>query len=340
MPWLVSFDAFAGPRDSEPLRAMARAYAQNTDPDAGTLRRFQWLAAVTGCDVVVGKLFEPHLDALSIVEELHYFRGSLGAALALPEEPIWAVWAAEGPGQLSASLSAGGGWRLDGRKSWCSGAARVDAALVSARDGAGQPRLFAVSPKSAGVTVTHDGWSAVGMAQTDSVDVLFDNVPAHPVGEAGSYVDRIGFWHGAAGIAACWHGAAVAVAQPLRERAGRINQPADPFVLAALGAVDAALTASALALRQAACAIDAHRRGGRAFGQREAQSVRAVVEAAAQATIDHTGRALGAGPLCRDAAHARRVADLTVFLRQSHAERDLAALGGRAALEGDRPWML
>jgi hypothetical protein len=46
------------------------------------------------------------------------------------------------------------------------------------------------------------------------------------------------------------------------------------------------------------------------------------------------GRALGAGPLCHDEAHARRVADLTVYLRQHHAEGDLAELGTLAAEAG------
>jgi hypothetical protein len=44
-------------------------------------------------------------------------------------------------------------------------------------------------------------------------------------------------------------------------------------------------------------------------------------------TIVRTGRALGPGPLVLDAEHARRVADLAIYIRQSHAERDLAALG-------------
>ena len=43
--------------------------------------------------------------------------------------------------------------------------------------------------------------------------------------------------------------------------------------------------------------------------------------------IQRVGRALGAGPLCHDEAHSRRVADLTVYLRQHHAERNLAELG-------------
>lgn len=344
LPWLASLDAFAGPTDARPLRDMARAFASAVQADGPgserTLRRFRWLAAVTGCDVVVGKLFEPHLDALSIIDELEGAASSNLLLAGLPADPIWAVWAAEGPGQLSALQDAEGAWHLRGIKSWCSGAARVDAALVGARDASGNVRLFAVGMKSAGVAITGEGWSAVGMAQTDSVDVRFDSAPAVPVGGPGRYIDRIGFWHGAAGIAACWHGAAVAIAQPLRQRAASGRSPADPFVLAALGAVDARLTASASALREAAHAIDQHRSGGAAFGQREALRVRAIVEAAAETVIDCSGRALGAGPLCRDAAHARRVADLTVFLRQSHADRDLAALGARVAQEGDAPWML
>ncbi|HEY2199001.1 MAG TPA: acyl-CoA dehydrogenase, partial [Mycobacterium sp.] len=39
------------------------------------------------------------------------------------------------------------------------------------------------------------------------------------------------------------------------------------------------------------------------------------------------------GPLCLDEQHARAVADLTVYVRQSHAERDLAALGSLAAAD-------
>jgi hypothetical protein len=74
-----------------------------------------------------------------------------------------------------------------------------------------------------------------------------------------------------------------------------------------------------------------------------------VVEEAATAVMHHATRALGAGPLCRDARFARALADLPVFLRQSHAERDLAALGEWVAsghggdtpmYGGGAPWTL
>jgi hypothetical protein len=53
--------------------------------------------------------------------------------------------------------------------------------------------------------------------------------------------------------------------------------------------------------------------------------------------LGRVGHALGAGPLGHDGDHARRVADLTVYLRQHHAERDLEQLG-RLVAKGGGGW--
>jgi hypothetical protein len=53
----------------------------------------------------------------------------------------------------------------------------------------------------------------------------------------------------------------------------------------------------------------------------------------AERTIGHVGHALGPAPLGFDEDHARRVADLELYVRQHHAERDLARLGA-AVLAG------
>ena len=103
------------------------------------------------------------------------------------------------------------------------------------------------------------------------------------------------------------------------------------------GAIDVALAGAAAVLREAAAWIDAH---PRADAQRVAARARLAVEHAATRVLDHAGRALGAGPLCRDARFARAMADLPVFLRQSHAERDLASLGTGLLPEEESPWKL
>ena len=58
-----------------------------------------------------------------------------------------------------------------------------------------------------------------------------------------------------------------------------------------------------------------------------AQRARQVVADTADEVIARVGHALGPAPLTGDEEHARRVADLTVYLRQHHAERDLARQG-------------
>ena len=59
-----------------------------------------------------------------------------------------------------------------------------------------------------------------------------------------------------------------------------------------------------------------------------ARRTRAVVETAVDETITRTARALGPGAAVPGRRSTRkRVADLTIYVRQSHAERDLERLG-------------
>jgi hypothetical protein len=229
-----------------------------------------------------------------------------------------------------------------GTKAWCSGARSVSHALVTAwlHD---EPVLVAVAMDQASIAIDTSKWRAVGMQATASADVSFDGTPAALVGAPHAYVRRPGFWHGGAGIAACWYGAAAQIGRTLRDACA---QRADPHRLAHLGAVEVALQAAAAVLRETAAHIDAN---PLADAQREAMRARLVVEEAATAVMHHATRALGAGPLCRDARFARALADLPVFLRQSHAERDLAALGEWVAsghggdtpmYGGGAPWTL
>ena len=304
-------------------------------PGAGeTLKRWQALAAVAAHDLSLVKLFEGHTDALAILAELD--------SEVPPEGSLWATWCAEPPDARVAfesqapfsKSSASPVLRLYGTKAWCSGAASVTHAVVSGWNATGEPCLAAVALDQPGVTVTQQGWEAVGMAGSASVDVRFDGARAMQLGAPGDYTRRVGFWHGGAGIAACWYGGAFGIAQTVRDRS---QGSKEPHRLAHLGAIDVALAGAASVLRESAEWIDTHRG---ANAQVVAMRARLVVERAAEEVIRHAGRALGAGPLCRDARFARAMADLPVFLRQSHAERDLASLGTLALGSTDAPWML
>jgi hypothetical protein len=208
----------------------------------------------------------------------------------------------------------------------------VDQALLSVRDENQRPQLVAVSLKQPGVQVAEGGWNAVGMAATASVEVSFEAAGARCVGGPLAYLERPGFWHGAAGIAACWYGAASRLASYLHH-----GHTDDPHAMAHLGAVDAALAGAAGALRECAGWIDDNPDACAELGARR---VRAQVEGAVEAVQWHVGHALGATPFCRDQHFAQLAADLPVFLRQSHGERDLAFLGLRLTAQAAEAWAL
>ena len=284
-----------------------------------TLERLRGLADLGRADLVAARLGEGHADAVAI-------RAELGAADRAGDGERWGVWAAA-PASLTATRT-GDDWVLTGDRPWCSGAGWCTHALVTAATGDGI-RLFAVSNEPPHARPVDGTWPAVGMAGSDSRTIRFTAAPAVPVGGTGEYVDRPGFWHGGVGVAACWFGGALGVADALYAAARA--KDVGPHAYAHLGAVDVALGAARAVLEAAAAEIDAH-------PQRPAHTlalrVRATVEATATEVVDRVGRALGAGPLCRDAEHARRVADLTVYLRQSHAEGDLEQLGRLVAEKG------
>ncbi|WP_277762165.1 acyl-CoA dehydrogenase family protein [Pseudomonas sp. A34-9] len=309
------------------LRAMVEAGLDRLPlPGSGhTLERFQCLAQVAGHDLGLCKLFEGHTDALAIIEQL--------GGTPTPGS-TWGMWAAEPPQARVKVSQARHMVTLHGRKAWCSGAAVLSHALLTAWDAEDQQQLVAVALDQPGVTVTEQGWQAVGMAATGSVEVLFDGAEAQAIGNPGDYLQRPGFWQGGIGIAACWYGAARQIAEALRAQCG---QRPEPHALAHLGAVDSALQAAADVLRFSALHIDAHPEDNAELLARRA---RAVVEQSAEQVIREVGRALGAGPFCKNRHFARLSADLPVFLRQSHAERDLAALGQMVTAQSREAWRL
>ncbi|VVM64512.1 hypothetical protein PS662_01477 [Pseudomonas fluorescens] len=296
------------------LRALVEAGLDQLPlPGSGrTLERFQRLAEVGGHDLGLCKLYEGHTDALAIIQQL--------GGSPTPSS-TWGMWAAEPPDARVQVSPHGQLVVLNGRKAWCSGAAVLSHALLTAWDEQDRQQLVAVALDQPGVTVTDVGWQAVGMNATGSVEVLFDAAEAQAIGNPGDYLQRPGFWQGGIGIAACWYGAAQSLAERLRSHCAQRDEP---HALAHLGAVDSALHAAATVLRFSALSIDAAPQDD---AERLARRARAVVENAVEQVIRHVGHALGAGPYCKDRQFARLIADLPVFLRQSHAERDLAALG-------------
>jgi hypothetical protein len=284
-------------------------------PAAGeTLERWRCFQVLGSHDLSLARLMEGHADALAILHE--------GRHEAPGGQTRLGVWAAGPLGGVSARSTANG-WCLSGVRRWCSGAAALTHALVTAAVGE-SPMLFLVPLDRPGVRPIVGVWQAIGMAESGTDDVEFCDVELGSdalIGGPNFYLQREGFWLGAIGVAAVWLGGAQGVARALDQRAGEVS----PHWLAHLGAIWSRLTWLERGLVGLADQVDRVGLRGREL-ELLARSFRIEVEAGASEVLARTGRATGAGPLGHDRAHARLVADLPVYLRQSHAESDFEAL--------------
>ena len=288
--------------------------------EGATADLWETLATLAAADLGAARAIEPHLDAVAILRQ---------AGEPAPEG-VWGVFAAEGGDDPLTATTEGGEVRLRGTKPWCSLADRLDGALVTAATADGTRGLYAVDVRAAGVDVIPDAWHARGLSELPSGPVRFSSVAAAPVGAPDWYLSRPGFEWGGIGVAACWFGGAVGIARTVHAVAAATP---NPFLLMHLGAIDRGVQDARRALAEAASLVDAGADGARLLAKR----VRATVAEAAEDVLVRAGHALGPAPLAVDAEHAKRVADLTLYVRQHHAERDLASLG-TAVADGPAPW--
>ncbi len=299
-------------------RRLAASLADLPLPGRGsTACRHERLCEVGRADLSVARLVEAHTDAVAILRQ---------AGREPVEGALYGVWAAEVPGALVEVTGNGVGTTVSGTKAFATGVDHCDAALVTAvRDD--DPVLVCVdlgAARAEGTVVTDtSAWSTPAFAGTSTGSIRFDAAAVGVdaiVGGPGFYLGRSGFWQGALGPAACWAGGAIG----LVDRALATHRD-DAHTAAHLGALDALAWSLAAWLRAAgdeidACPDDADHAAVVAL------RVRHLVERACTEVIDRAGRALGPGPLAREPDVARRVAELGLYIRQCHAERDLELL--------------
>lgn len=262
-------------------------------------------------DLSLAKLAEAHWDAVSILREAG-------------QEPAggarYAVWASEIPSRELVLESGVEGFRLTGTKEFCSGAGLVDRALITA--GAGGSFLVEVDLRAHPDRLQTDGsgWAVDAFRATQTSAIAFKSYPvAGVVGEDNRYVNRPRFWQGACGPAAAWAGGAAGLLDFVMG-----SRRDDPHTAAHRAAMHSNVWATQCYLDAAAAEFD---REPNANAMVRALEVRHQVEQACTDTLRRFARCMGPGPLAKHADIARRYAELDLFLRQSHAERDLEALG-------------
>ena len=234
-----------------------------------------------------------------------------------------------------------GGWRIDGRKLFCTGSPAATVLYTSVsfvgEDG-GERYGYAMVPADAeGVTV-HDDWDALGMRASGSHSVTFDAValPAaalrggFPVGDADGYMSRnlnAGLFHAAASL-----GIAEAAQDQALDAARRADD-ARTRALVAESAMD--LSAARGALSRAAQLVDERREHVAALFA-EAQAAKTFTNDAASRVVDRALALVGGAGYRSGHPLARAYRDVRAgaFMHPLGANRAYD-LVGRVALGAD-----
>jgi alkylation response protein AidB-like acyl-CoA dehydrogenase len=294
-------------------------------PGSGrTLTRFALLASVAAADVTAARVLEPHLDAHAILAE---------SGQAATPTGTWGVFAAEGPGAALTAACQDGEWTLSGTKPWCSLGGVLSHALVTAWTSADTRRLFRVELDAPSVRPAPVEWISRGLSGVPSGPLEFHETPAFPVGDDGWYLTRPGFAWGGIGVAACWWGGAVPVAQRILKK---FHEREGELAGATAGRVVRALESGRLSLQDAADRIDRSEGMPREEARALSHIVRGTVADAVRTTLDGAKETLGPAVLGFDEPMARRIADLDMYATQYHAGRDDYALA--ESLQGVTPW--
>lgn len=309
------------------------------DPHDGSKRRSsfaeEWrvLRAVSRADGSVGRILDGHFNGVERVSVLapEPLRSRELAAVAAGRLRL-GVWGADpipGEGTPARLVATGGGYSLQGVKTFCSGATGLDRALVAVRAPAGEPPgppQLAYVDLSEGVEID-DGWfNASGMRSSESHRVVFEGAPV--LGEPGELVREPYFGRDAIRTAVAWAGISdSAVEGALGILAAKSQgRPLDDLASQAAGRMLASRETIDRWLEHAASFVDTNPEASTAhFSTQLRESI-----AAARDILDLAARAVGSHPFATasDLDRARR--DLELFLLQHRLEPALARIGRRA----------
>jgi hypothetical protein len=200
----------------------------------------------------------------------------------------------------------------------------LDRCLVTAHEG--KHRILVSVPlcDNNELDIDDSDWVTPAFAATKTATVRFNSMvldDAAVIAGPDWYLTRPGFWHGALGPAACWAGGAIGLID-----AARRNSKEDPHFRAHLGALEASEWGLRALLAEAGRQIDADPRDHAREARKRALMVRHLVERTCMAVLDRFGRATGPTLLAFDRSISQQHLELTLYIRQCHAERDLAEI--------------
>jgi alkylation response protein AidB-like acyl-CoA dehydrogenase len=336
--------------------ALAFAVDERGVPVLGRRAEQRALFAAGYADLSYGRLFEGHVNALELVGRLGTAEQRERAHADAAGGKLFGVWNTQEPRDGVTIVTTAGRRLLRGRKTFASGAGTVARGLISAALPDGRRQLLLLRMDEIATTVDRFSWRPIGMEQSDSYAVSFDDVPVRDedlIGKPDTYEDAPWFLGGAFRYIAVQTGGLARLRAELLAYLDGLGRGANAFQQIRVAEI-------AVAAETAERWIDAGSDAWAAFDEAPsaeraeaivalADLARVAVEKAAFEIMERVEKAVGARGLLDPLPFGRLLRDLTMYVRQPApdatlvriAERDVASHASRnaamARATGTRP---
>jgi alkylation response protein AidB-like acyl-CoA dehydrogenase len=312
---------------------------QGLNEAAHTMALLRVLKHLGHGDLVVGRLYEGHVNALQLVGQHGSAAQQAAAARAAQDGQWFGVWNTEGADGVTMALDgsavpgdagseAPGRWRLQGHKLYASGAGHITRPVLTAQRGPGQWQLVMLDTAHAALQVDRSFWQPLGMRASASYRVGFQGVvvpAAALLGGPGAYYAEPAFSAGAVRFAAVQLGGAEAMHDETRRFLRGLQRTDDPYQRSRLGEMAMWVESGNLwfdgAARHAGDAVYAH-------------LMRSFIEQVGLRVMRLAERSVGARGLLQPSPLERMHRDLTHYLRQPMPDSALAAAGAHVLASG------
>ncbi len=276
------------------------------------------LAAIAQASLPLGRLYEAHVNAVRLLVRYGAACHHQRLRQRLQAGALFALWVTDGDAATALrARPAAGGWRLEGRRAFCSAAGHASDAVMIAAFGDAAPRLLWL-PLNVGEAIEPSAVGLTGMlgSATGAVDFSGVCLPDDCLfGAPGDYLREPDFSTGAwRGSAVAWGGLRALISE-VREQLTRRGRDGDPHQQARFGQLlIAGETARHFALEAA--------RRGEAAARDPAGAIayvnlaRIAVERACLDGMQLAQRALGLQAFVETNPVAHLCRDLAVYLRQ------------------------
>jgi alkylation response protein AidB-like acyl-CoA dehydrogenase len=292
-------------------------------------------------NLAVGRIFEGHVNALQLIqtfgtaEQIERY-----AADARDHHKIFGVWNAEAQDGVKLIPLSAGKYRLEGSKTFCSGAGHVERPFVNGW--LGEAWQMCVVPMEQVITQSDSTWwQPAGMKATASYKIDFSGVELAAsalIGCPEDYHRQPWLSGGAIRFTAVQLGGAEALFDATRQYLQDLGRLNDPHQAARMAQMAIALESGRLWLKGAADRIAAYDPifGGQPSAPSKLAAeelviyvnmVRSAIEQICMDVIQHCERTVGTRGLLPPHPMERIIRDLTLYLRQPGFDAVLQSVG-------------